>query len=71
MPITPAITIEELVEILPEAISYLSKKEVRCIRCGEPIWGTLEEAARQKGFGDDEIKQFVQDLNELYEKMNS
>lgn len=69
MPITPAITIEELVEILPEAISYLSKKEIRCIRCGEPIWGTLEEAARQKGFGDEEIRQFVQDLNELYEEM--
>jgi len=70
MPITSTIQIEELVEILPEAISYLAKKEIRCIRCGEPIWGTLDEAARQKGFDDDEIKQFVQDLNELYEKMN-
>lgn len=69
MKITSNISIEELMEILPEAVTYLSKKEIRCIRCGEPIWGTLEEASREKGFDDDEIKQFVQDLNELYESV--
>jgi methionine synthase II (cobalamin-independent) len=59
------IPIEELVEILPASVAYLSKKGIRCIACGEPIWGTLEEAAREKGFGDDEIQGFVSDLNEL------
>ena len=48
-------TIEDLVEIKPGAINYLSKKGIRCIRCGEPIWGPLEEAARLKGFTNAEL----------------
>ncbi len=59
------ISIEELVEVLPASVTYLSKKGIRCIACGEPIWGTLEEAAREKGFGDQEIQEFVRELNEL------
>jgi len=59
------IPIEELVEILPASVTYLSKKGIKCIACGEPIWGTLEEAAREKGFGEADIKVFVDELNEL------
>jgi hypothetical protein len=62
------IRIEELVEILPASVSYLSRKGIRCIACGEPIWGTLAEAAGEKGFGDDEIDGFVRDLKELKNK---
>ena len=60
------IPIEELVEVLPASVTYLSKKGIRCIACGEPIWGTLEEAAREKGFGDQEILGFVRELNILF-----
>jgi hypothetical protein len=66
MEITKDITIEELVEKVPEAIKYLSKSGIRCIICGEPVWGTLESAARDKGFGDADIERFVADLNDLY-----
>ncbi|KPL11879.1 MAG: hypothetical protein AMS23_05725 [Bacteroides sp. SM1_62] len=59
------IWIEELVEILPDAVTYLAEKGIKCIACGEPIWGTLEEAAREKGFGEEEIQEFVRDLNEM------
>ena len=65
MTIDKSITIEDLVRELPDAVTYLSKSGIRCIRCGEPIWGTLEEAAREKGFGDGEIARFVEDLNRL------
>ena len=58
-------TIEELVEKVPGAVHYLSEKGIRCIRCGQPIWGTLGEAAREKGYGEDDITGFVKDLNEL------
>lgn len=58
-------SIEELVEKVPAAVQYLSRAGIRCIRCGEPIWGTLEQAAKEKGFGDDEIERFVAELNEL------
>ena len=60
------ISIEELVEILPASVTYLSKKGIKCIACGEPIWGTLEEAALEKGFGKDEIIEFVRELNQIY-----
>lgn len=63
--ITKEIEIEDLVRILPKSVSYLSDKGIRCLRCGEPIWGSLEEAAKEKGFDEDQINEFVKDLNEL------
>ncbi len=65
MTITKEITIEELVEEIQGAVRYLSIKGIKCIACGEPIWGTLEEAAKEKGFSDDEISGFVKELNEM------
>ncbi len=59
------ISIEELVEILPASVSYLSRKGIKCIACGEPIWGTLEEAAIEKGFGKEDIRGFIEDLNAM------
>lgn len=58
-------TIEDLVVILPRAVPYLMRQRIRCLPCGEPLWGTLEEAARDKGYGDDDIDRFVADLNAL------
>jgi len=63
--ITADITIEDLMQRLPAAVSYLREKGIRCLQCGEPIWGTLASAAREKGFGDADIEQFVNDLNAL------
>jgi len=65
MEITKDISIEDLVDLKKEAVRYLSEKGIKCIACGEPIWGTLEEAAREKGFGEIEIKDFVRELNAL------
>ena len=63
--LTKHILIEDLVEKYPFSVNYLSKKGIRCIRCGEPIWGTLEEAAIEKGFTDAQINDFVKELNQL------
>ena len=65
MNITKDITIEDLVEEIPESVRYLSEKGIKCIACGEPIWGTLEDAAKEKGFSDDEINQFVEEIQKL------
>lgn len=62
------IEIEDLVELIPEAVSYLREKGIRCLRCGEPIWGSLKTAAEEKGFSDNEINRFVEDLNQLSRK---
>lgn len=61
--ITKDTTIEELVENVPGAVKYLMEQGIRCIICGEPIWGTLEEAAKEKKFDIEQIMKFVEDLN--------
>ncbi|AFN74577.1 hypothetical protein MROS_1340 [Melioribacter roseus P3M-2] len=66
--ISKNILIEDLVNLLPESVTYLMEKGIRCLRCGEPIWGTLEEAAVEKGFDDSQIDVFVEDLNEMLSK---
>ena len=65
MKITKDITIEELTEKVPASVKYLMKEGIRCIVCGEPIWGTLEEAAEEKGFGPEDIERFVNELQKL------
>ena len=67
--ITKTIDIEDLVRELPESISYLMEKGIRCLRCGEPIWGTLESAAKEKGFKDNELQVFVNELNQIKKDM--
>lgn len=63
--IDKTITIEDLVETVSGSVKYLMEQGIKCIACGEPIWGTLEEAAKEKGFNDEEIDKFVNDLNNL------
>ncbi len=66
--ITKDILIEELVENYPFSVRYLMEKGIRCIMCGEPIWGTLEEAAQEKGFDDETIQGFVEEMKQIAEK---
>ena len=61
--ITKEIEIEDLVREIPEAVTYLMENGIRCLRCGEPIWVTLEMAAKEKGFNEYDIANFVVDLN--------
>ena len=66
--ITKDILIEDLVRKYAGAVKFLMEKGIRCVACGDPIWGTLEEAAKEKGFSDKEIEQLVDDLNNLNNK---
>lgn len=68
--ITKEIEIEDLVTTYPFSVRYLSQKGIRCIACGEPIWGTLEEAAKEKGFDDEQIDTFLSEMNEIAKKDN-
>jgi len=56
------ILIEELVEQHPTAVGFLMRKGIVCIQCGEPIWGTLEEASVKKKI--ENIDEIVAELNE-------
>ncbi len=63
--ISREILIEDLVNNYPFSVKYLMEKGIRCIMCGEPIWGTLEEACQEKGFPDDKIDAIVEEMNSL------
>lgn len=68
MKITKDIEIEDLVNELPESVGYLRVEGIRCLRCGEPIWGSLENAAKEKRCNNKEIERFVNDLNKMATK---
>lgn len=57
--------IEELVRNYPFSVRYLMEKGIKCIACGEPIWGTLAEAAAEKGFNTHDITRFVDEMNRM------
>lgn len=55
------ILIEEITEKYPELIRPLREYGIVCIRCGEPIWGSLAQAAHEKG---------IENIDEILEEMN-
>ena len=63
--IDKTVSIEELLDLIPESVNYLSEKGIRCFVCGEPIWGTLESASLEKGFSQIDIDKFVKEINSL------
>lgn len=62
------VLIEDLVRDLPKSVSDLMEKGIKCLACGEPIWSTLAEAAKEKRFSDEDIDLFVAELNELKQR---
>jgi iron-sulfur cluster repair protein YtfE (RIC family) len=65
LPITKDTQIEDLVEQLPLSVSLLREKGIVCIVCGEPVWGSLNDLATQKGLSVENIDQIVKKLNEM------
>jgi hypothetical protein len=66
--ISSQILIEDLVDNYPFSVRYLMENGIRCIMCGEPIWGTLDEAAREKGFTDEDVQRFISEMKALNEE---
>jgi hypothetical protein len=47
--IGPDTDVEDLVERHPRSVGFLMDRGVVCMKCGEPIWGTLGEIIESKG----------------------
>jgi hypothetical protein len=54
-------SIEDLVKEYPEAVGFLTKQGIRCIRCGEQLWCTLGELLEEDGVKNSQ--QLVNKLN--------
>jgi len=69
MKITKDISIEELIEEVPESVKYLMNEGIRCVVCGEPIWGSLEEAVEEKNLTN-KLDKYIADLQEIADSNN-
>jgi hypothetical protein len=61
--ITETMLMEDLIERCPESVGYLVSNRVVCLVCGEPIWGTVREAAEKSGKSEEQITEIVDELN--------
>lgn len=59
--ITSDTTIEYVVSQYPELIRPLMEYGIKCVVCGEPLWGTLAENAYSKG---------IKNLDEIIDRLN-
>lgn len=55
--------IEELVAKYPRSVRFLMERGIKCLACGEPVWGTVASSARDKGLSEAEIDVLVRELN--------
>lgn len=61
--ITPEMPEEELVRRFPEAVGFLTR---RGVRCGEPLWCTLEELLKEDGVSQPDV--LLGELDEFLDK---
>ncbi len=54
--------IEDLIRDYPELVRPLADEGQVCSRCGEPIWGILEELAQSKNIQN--LENIISTLNE-------
>jgi len=63
--ITKEMWVEEILEKYPAIQEFLSKKNIVCVMCGEPVWGSLKELMQDKDFSDEEINTIIKELNKF------
>jgi hypothetical protein len=44
--------VEDLARLYPEAVGFMTRRGIRCVRCGEPLWCTLGELLEEEGVPD-------------------
>ncbi len=60
--ITEDMLVADLVAAYPFSVAFLASRNLHCIICGEPVWGTVEELARDKHFTREQIAEMISDL---------
>ena len=51
--ITAQTSVAELLEQYPQANEFFLQKGFRCLRCGEPFWGSIEKFLKSNRFTGD------------------
>lgn len=60
-------SIEELVSSFPGAVRFFVEHRLPCLVCGEPVWGTVEEVALERGYSPEQIDRLVDEMNHAFQ----
>ena len=61
--ITGDMYVEDIVSQYPEAVPFLMERDIIAIKCGAPVWGTLNELLDEKEIKDKET--LIDELNKF------
>ena len=53
--------VETVLDKYPSAVKFFSDKNIVCVQCGEPVWGSVKDIIEVKYDNVDEI---IKELNE-------
>ena len=62
--ISKTTTVEDLIDLYPGAVPLMIRHNLPCLVCGEPVWGTIEDLAHEKGYSLEEIEALIDEMNE-------
>lgn len=60
--ISPDLDVEELIERHPRAVGFLMDRGIVCMKCGEPVWGSLGDLISKKGL---DVTKTIEDLKKF------
>jgi hypothetical protein len=59
--VKPNDDVDEIIERYPQVVDFFSEKEIVCVKCGEPVWGTIETIIKEKY---DNVEDIIKQLNQ-------
>jgi methionine synthase II (cobalamin-independent) len=71
LPLTGKEPVEQLVEQYPQAVGFLTERGIRCLQCGEPFWGRLEELAEDLRGDEARFAEVLDELNAYLREQES
>jgi iron-sulfur cluster repair protein YtfE (RIC family) len=59
--VKPNDDVDEIIERYPQVVDFFSEKEIVCVKCGEPVWGTIETIIKEKY---NNVEDIIKQLNQ-------
>ncbi len=60
--------VEDIVSEFPAAVSFLMDRDIICIKCGAPVWGTLNELLASRNITDPDA--LIKELNSFVDSQS-
>ena len=62
--ITREMTMDDIVKNYPQVTDIITEYGLHCVGCHVAAWETLGDGARVHGMSEEELEDFIQDLND-------